>query len=1006
MKHVRYRPFYDEDDYRLLEIVNKIISRGKNPTLLRKLFDPALHPGGIKELAAPKSLRIASAMIDLLGTLEQGSPNERLTALRAVRAEALHDRSQALRLNVARVLLQIMKEIVRAHGDVERQLALAHDFRKASSCKPRLIRRQLRKYHLLEMPESWNQLAFDHHVHDANTKGRKSPTHLIMDAWIKGIRFLGVVYYGFVKPEAAAELLEAADIMGIDVRIGIEVSARLRDRAVQLIWAPRGFLGRMDFLRFLNEPEVVGFLAQGHKVVEHEKGRVLERLRSFNRSHLPRMNERFGISVPALDEEDFLAHVGSGQASLVHLAEFIHLTILPDLRRRVDGLSAQFEQATEAERERIRELVTSFNELDPETLVDRYLRPRVNAVYRSAGVDAEGADEPELLRLSPAALLDKLEQLPCRSRITLNPSDLTPAEVLEVLYEGQGRITHLEIYNVKDWSQGRTIHRSDINEIRLVINSGNVVEAKRLVRGILTTLEGEAQAGNGAAVEKIRRILWDLKTLLGFYSSSRLRSRLGSDSIGHSRHTRGMGLVVVPTLPWRARREVGRDSDRRIPVATVARRHVMSVHHGGSAFAPCSAHRQPSAADVLSQEPPCREVTWSVGHNSTTLATVGNIATLGGRPPWSDNGLSLFPTGHDASGKRPSWRHLNSGVMNVVKVLIGFLPAFLTFFLTKDWWLLAYFGAVIWFGITGMRNILQSVVGGGGLRRSPLLNWRDLVSWSRVADSLMFTGFSVPLLDLLVKDLLLARGFNVTTATNPIVLYSVMALVNGIYISSHNTFRGLPIGAIVANFFRTILSIPVALGLYYAIFRIVLAFGVPAEVALAGMQLWAAVISKAASDLVAALIEGAADRQQNLSHRTTDYREKLAQVYDVYGRLETTFPEQDVLTLLERPKELALTLRDRSSELLRCMIINSLDLLHFWMYQPRARAALMQHMEHMSADEKRFLLQSQQVLDRKRIVSEMMLKGLVGKHFERALAFYLSHSDRYLRSFAELTDRQ
>jgi hypothetical protein len=117
---VRFRLFYDEDDHRLLENVNKILARGKNPALLRKLFEPGLHPRGIKELAAPKALRIASAMIDLLGTLEHGTASERITALRAVRAEALHDSSQALRLNAARVLLQIMKEIVRTGSDEER----------------------------------------------------------------------------------------------------------------------------------------------------------------------------------------------------------------------------------------------------------------------------------------------------------------------------------------------------------------------------------------------------------------------------------------------------------------------------------------------------------------------------------------------------------------------------------------------------------------------------------------------------------------------------------------------------------------------------------------------------------------------------------------------------------------------------------------------------------------------------------------------------------------------
>ena len=68
------------------------------------------------------------------------------------------------------------------------------------------MRHFLNTYHLLEMPEEWNQLTLDHHVHDANTKGRKNPTHLIMDAWIKGIRYLTVIYYNYVEPAAAREL--------------------------------------------------------------------------------------------------------------------------------------------------------------------------------------------------------------------------------------------------------------------------------------------------------------------------------------------------------------------------------------------------------------------------------------------------------------------------------------------------------------------------------------------------------------------------------------------------------------------------------------------------------------------------------------------------------------------------------------------------------------------------------------------------------------------------------
>ena len=52
----RYKLFYDEDDYRLLKMIRRIVSDGKNPLVLRRLFDADLHPRGIKELAAPRSV--------------------------------------------------------------------------------------------------------------------------------------------------------------------------------------------------------------------------------------------------------------------------------------------------------------------------------------------------------------------------------------------------------------------------------------------------------------------------------------------------------------------------------------------------------------------------------------------------------------------------------------------------------------------------------------------------------------------------------------------------------------------------------------------------------------------------------------------------------------------------------------------------------------------------------------------------------------------------------------
>src|SRR5512133_1375640 len=235
------RLLFDERDRELLRIVRDVVSKPGSLRDLENLLYPYLHPRGIKELAAPRALRIAYAVVHLLESLEVGTADDRLKALRAVQEEVLHSAESHLHRNTARVLLQIMKELVRSSTEPARLLMLAHDFRAAASGKPRIVRALLRRYHLLEMPEEWNQIAFDDHVHDSHTKGRKSPSHLIMDAWIKGIRYLTVIYYNHVSSEAAAELLEASKTMGVEVRIGVELPARLHDRYVQLIWVPRGF---------------------------------------------------------------------------------------------------------------------------------------------------------------------------------------------------------------------------------------------------------------------------------------------------------------------------------------------------------------------------------------------------------------------------------------------------------------------------------------------------------------------------------------------------------------------------------------------------------------------------------------------------------------------------------------------------------------------------------------------------------------------------------------------
>ena len=323
--------YFDREDKAVLSLVNRILDSSRDTK--ERLFDPNLHPHGIEELVASPVERMAYAVVNLLRNLESGSgqTEDRLLALQTLYDEVLNSAHSALRRNTARVLMQIMKDMVRAYGDRATQLRLAHDFRSVVHGTPRIVRRMLARYHLPEMPEEWNQLAFDDHVYDVNTKGRKTPTHLIMDAWIKGIRSLTVAYEYCLEPDAAREIMTAAEITGITVRIGLEFHVPFYDHFVVFFWIPRGFSSNEDFLSFLHEPDLVELMSKGREVLEWRTNLVLKSLDIWNEQIRPKLSSDWGVEIPALSHIDFLHFCRGGNPSSKRLAECLHKHILPSL---------------------------------------------------------------------------------------------------------------------------------------------------------------------------------------------------------------------------------------------------------------------------------------------------------------------------------------------------------------------------------------------------------------------------------------------------------------------------------------------------------------------------------------------------------------------------------------------------------------------------------------------------------------------------------------------------
>ncbi len=991
--------YFDTQDYELLGMVGRLLSPESDAESDQKLYDAGLHPHGIKSLTASREMRIAASVIRLLDSLEAGRIEDRLHALQALYDEVLTTAQSTLRRNTARVLIQTMKELVRAHGDERRQLMLAHDFRQAAAGTPRIVRRLLHSYHLFEMPEEWSQLAFDHHVHDANTKGRKNPTHLIMDAWLKGIRYLTVIYYNYVEAEAAHELLQAADIMGMQVRIGFEFACPFRGRYVHFIWAPRGFTDAKGFLEFLSEPPVQHLMKKGREASAWREHYVYSLLKNWNERHRVAAGKRFDLDFPALSEKDFRSFVGTGQASLLHLAEYIHKRCLPAVNRSIAELRRETEQASDGERAELEERIRLMREIDSACFLDTWLSREYNTELPDPNLPGDDPNLPDILRLSPMVLLDWLSSMRAGHRITLNLADLGPEDVLELLWSCQGLITHLEIFNLKEWLEGRLTRLKEINNLQLAINTGSAPRLKHMIRDMIKELECES-GKKDAPSERCTlflAILRNIPALQDFYKTAPLRTRIGTDSTSRSRKTLGMGLVFEETLPARVQHRVNkrRDTALRIPISI-------------DLFEQIQYRRSDQAAQgrlprLLRKLPGCRRFGYAkmrIWHSQSATAKVeerGNLLTLGGS-------IASTPANAEPLKKNGSPplrpRYLNTKLSNVLKVLAGLIPAVLSFLYTQDGGFLAWGGAFIFFAITGVRNIMQSVVGGGGIFRSTLLRWNDYVSWTRLCDSLMYTGFSVPLLEYVIRSLLLEHSLGLTVETRPVLVYTVISAVNGFYICAHNLYRGFPKEVAIANIFRSAVAIPVSV-LYDVVFYEAL-FLLKVADPYIFIQPAAAVISKMASDTVAALIEGFADRQTNIRMRNWDYSTQLARVFDTYARLELLFPEKDVPAMLEKPTELLRTLTAEAPGMEITLIINALDLMHFWLYLPRAQDCLTRLARNMSDEERMVLLRSQSVLVCEQEVSRLFVDGLVGRNFGRALAFYLDRHHEYLRAMTRL----
>lgn len=985
---------FDKKDRDLLVKINEVIDSGNVSSAEQETFRTSLHPHGIQNMVSTHEERMAMAEVNLLQRLNDGTGVEaRLSALKTLHEEVLYSAQTPFRFNTSRVLIQLMKEIVRARGNEEEQLRLIHDFQKVAAGNPRIVRAFLSKFFLLEMPEEWNQKTMDDHVHDANTMGRKNPTYLVMDARVKGIRRLTVVYYNFVDPKVVYELYEAAHIMGISVRLGIKFKARFHDRYVEFLWTPKGFTDTKSVLDFLKEPETEALMQEGRAVEDWAREEVLQTLEVFNAKHAAEISKEWGIEVPPLSEEEFDDYVGMGQTTLIRLSEFVHSKLLPLVEAEAEKVKQELLCASAEDQGVLQERLKKLDELTSVVLYQRWLRPSRNPEIPSLSEPADDG-RPNLLKIDVQGLLSRLMHIRPSSRITLLTGKLTDADVLELLWFGEGRISHLEILNMKERELGRVKHVNEINQLQQAINRHNAIELKRIIQDMRQRPE---IAQNPERSALFNEFLENIPRIMSFYANQPLGSRFGSDSTTILGTRFGMGFAVPDTLPRGAQKMIEKESDESFQIPLHVPVQCIDVYSEPEEVSPFVKWVRKNLGFTKFGMKHSRE--WVATYANAEVTTNNcNVVSLGGITRGNTNGLVADETRQKK--EKTGFSYTNTTILNIIKVTIGFLPAFLTFMLTQNWWVLAWFGALIWFSITGIRNIIQAVIAGGGFQKGARIDWKSLINWSRVSDSLMYTGMSVVLLEGFTRNVLLGHILGISVDKAPLLVFSIIALANGLYISSHNIFRGFPKTAVVGNLFRSILAIPVAM-VYNVILAMILPIitGMPAAAILVPA---AAIVSKFASDTVAGVIESVADRRNNYRLRTSDFRMSTKALFSCFECMELAFPKKDILSLMSRPADFIRVISERSKSMeIECIVI-SLDLMYIWYYQPCAQHAFLTELKRMSAEERLVFVRFQKSLTEYKEVSRLFLSGMLGSNFSKALAFYLDNYKAYLTAIDDI----
>lgn len=804
------------DTRKALDSLNKTIEQ---PTRLQTRLHS--HPGGFVRELYKRRISIAESYIRIAHALESERFEERLDALQMLVQQSLHAKNIAMPLNTARVQIALMKEAIKRKGNIRRQLEMLSDFTIASFGQGPVIRKLLRELNMIEVPEENKplrelDLGWDNHVHDSMSEGRKTPCQVLLDAFVKGLSSLSLVYYNLTELQTIKEAIGAGRILGINVSIGIEFSVGRSRTRRHYTYLPGNFPSADDFFTFFRDnATLLEVFTDGlKKNADNRKGVIDTIMKHFNDTHLIKLNHGYEdnpeLCLHSLEIRDLEKVVSSGQYSRIHLGELLYSKLQETTFKRVLYLRTQYQVAkskndlgliSKWELDQITNQYDTvrryYEEMSPERLNEKFLEDRAIVDYDSSFLEEE-AIFPQLVAAGGEIKF-------------IHPLKVGLKNAISTILRNHLYITRVETFNNTDSAKRNPNEMILFNRFVEILNNKPYGEIVKFL--------GEWKISD--IPEKI------VSEAHSHYQERPLIPECGSDSTGRDPNIPGMGFIKSKSVPRTVRKwYIGHHSIIPSPISSLI------LGHG--------RHVPPEEWSRLSEDD-------------------RHVLLMGKRAVRRKNLIGDEREKEYISPFRYV-KYLNPTIKNLFRFAVGFIPAYLTFYYQFSSKYMGVTFASLWFTITLLRNIMVDLVAAHGMDLREW-SWGD-INFENAFQSLFWTGWSVPILNEVKVGF--DRAWALTGVQSLVLLEVVkfffICIANGAYIFTHNTVRNFDIKVKKANFFRSVLAWPFAtltspIGMFLNIPSIVQA------------KVW--------SDIIAGFIEGSGKFTQRIVIRKRDLKEIL-----------------------------------------------------------------------------------------------------------------------------------